>query len=427
MRWSRRDFLKGLTAAVAAPGAAAQTKATKARRAGAEKQAALPRKKLAAVVSVYHIRSHADNIVTRFLQGYYLGGRRFPSPADVVSLYRDQAPTYDISRRLSETYSFRIFPTVAEALTLGTGRLAVDGVLLIFEQGSYPFNEKGQQLYPRYEFFKQIVEVFESSGRTVPVFVDKHFSYDWEKAHWMYNTARRLKIPLTAGSSLPVTFRRPELDFPLGAKFEEALAVAFGAPDAYGFHALETLQCFVERRAGGETGVAAVRCVEGPEVWELGDRGAWSRSLLNAALERSETRLPGPIEARVRNPLVFLVEYRDGTRGAALQLNGLVRDFTFAARVKAGASGRGSIVYSTECYIPWENSNNFSALTHSIANFFQNGRPDYPVERTLLTTGLTAFGIESRYQGGVRLETPQLSEIRYRAPVESVYARGAGG
>ncbi len=427
MTWSRRDFLKGVAAAVSAPAATAQTKATRAAKRGAEKQAAVPRKKIAALVSVYHIRSHADNIVTRFLQGYYLGSQRFPSPADIVSLYRDQAPSYDISRRLSETYGFRIFSTPAEALMLGTSRLAVDGVLLIFEQGDYPFNEKGQQLYPRYEFFKQVVDVFEASGRVVPVFLDKHFSYDWEKAQWMYNTARRLKIPLMAGSSLPVTFRRPELDIPLETKFEEALAVGFGPPDAYGFHALETLQCFAERRTGGESGVAAVRSVEGPQVWELGERGVWSRSLLQAALERSETRLPGAIEARARNPFAFLVEYRDGTRGAALLLNGLVRDFTFAARVKPPGGGRGSIVYSTECYIPWENSNNFSALTRSIANHFRNSRPDYPVERTLLTTGLTAFGIDSRFRGGARMETPQLAEIRYRAPAESVFVRGAGG
>ncbi len=409
MRWTRRDFLRslppatGLLACPPAPAAAA-------------------RKRIAAVVSVYHIRSHADNIVTRFLQGYYLGSERFDSPAGIVSLYRDQAPSFDLSRRLSETYGFRIFPGIAETLTLGTGRLAVDGVLLIVEQGHYPFNEKGQQLYPRYEFFKQIVDVFESSRRAVPVFVDKHFSYDWEKAQWMYDTARRLKFPLMAGSSLPVTFRRPELDFPLGTRFQEALAVGFGPPDAYGFHALETLQCFLERRAGGETGVSAVRCVEGPEVWKLGERGAWSRQLLQAALERSETRVPGAVEEVVKTPIVFLVEYRDGTRGAALLLNGLVRDFTFAARVKGSAK-----IHSTECYIPWENSNNFSALTRSIANLFQSGRPDYPVERTLLTTGLTAFSLESRYRRGARLETPQLSEIRYRAPAQSVYARGAGG
>ena len=66
---------------------------------------------------------------------------------------------------------------MADALTLGTGKLAVDGVLLIGEHGNYPRNDSGQILYPRYELMEQIVSVFRKTGRSVPVFNDKHLSY----------------------------------------------------------------------------------------------------------------------------------------------------------------------------------------------------------------------------------------------------------
>ena len=61
-----------------------------------------------------------------------------------------------------------------------------------------------------------------------------------------------------AGSSLPVSWRRPELELTLDAPIEDALVAAYGPIEVYGFHALETLQTMVERRKGGETGVKAV-------------------------------------------------------------------------------------------------------------------------------------------------------------------------
>ena len=75
-----------------------------------------------------------------------------------------------------------MYPTIAEALRCGGDKLAVDAVLSIVEHGEYPRNEKGQILYPRYEFFKQIVDVFEKDGRAVPVYNDKHLSWSFEKA-----------------------------------------------------------------------------------------------------------------------------------------------------------------------------------------------------------------------------------------------------
>ena len=127
----------------------------------------------------------------------------------VVSLYVDQKPDGDQSAARAKEFGFQVYPTIAEALRCGGDKLAVDAVLVIGEHGDYPRNEKGQVLYPRYEFFKQCVDVFEKDGVSVPVYNDKHLSYSFEKAKWMVDASKRLKFPMLAGSSLPVTWRLP--------------------------------------------------------------------------------------------------------------------------------------------------------------------------------------------------------------------------
>jgi len=166
-------------------------------------RAAAGRKRIAALSTTYHVRSHTDNFVTRFLEGYWIDEKFYPSPADIVSLYMDQVHPGDIGYRLSTAYDFPVTKSITDALTLGSGKLNVDGVLMVAEHGEYPFNDKQQQLYPRFEFFSQIVDVFRKSGRSVPVFSDKHLSYDWKKAKQMYDWSRELKFPFMAGSLCP--------------------------------------------------------------------------------------------------------------------------------------------------------------------------------------------------------------------------------
>jgi len=379
------------------------------------------RKRIAALSTTYHVRSHSDNFITRFLEGYWINQKYFPPPCDIVSLYVDQIHPADISRKLSSAYGFKLYPTIAEALTLGAGKLAVDGVLLIGEHGDYPANEKGQKLYPRHEFFEQVVKVFRDSGRSAPVFVDKHLSYDWGKAKRMYDQSRELKFPLMAGSSVSVTFRRPELDFPLGTEFDDAIALGGGWIEDGGlFHNLETLQCFVERRRGGETGIRAVQRMEGEAVWKAAGQGRWSRELMQAALARGSRVPPGRPEELVKHPVACFLEYHDGFRATVLMLGGLVSEYLAAFRVKGQRE-----VASTNCYVPIENSNNFSPLVDAIARMFLTAKTDYPVERTLLTTGALAMLMESRYQGQKRLETPML-KVTYQAPKASYFAPGMG-
>ena len=122
-------------------------------------------------------------------------------------------------------------------------------------------------MYPRRYFFEQIAGVFAESGRSVPVFSDKHLAYDYRDALWMWNRAKDLEIPLMAGSSLPLAWRDPWIEYDLETNVEEALTVGFGGIESYGYHTLEALQCMIERRIGGETGVASVQCLEGDEMW----------------------------------------------------------------------------------------------------------------------------------------------------------------
>jgi hypothetical protein len=378
------------------------------------------RKKIAAISSTYHVRSHSDNFITRFLEGYWINDRYYPPPCDIVSLYLDQTHPADIAHRLSSAYGFPIVPSIADALTLGTGKLAVDGVLTVCEHGEYPFNDRQQQLYPRYEFFEQVVDVFRKSGRSVPVWTDKHLSYDWTKAKRMYDWSRELKFPLMAGSSVSVTFRRPELDYPLGVEFDDALMVGGGwVSDGGVFHNLETLQCFVERRKGGESGVRAVQHLEGDAVWKAAAEGRWSKDLMRAALSRGEKVSPGAPED-VKKPVVCLLEYNDGFRASVLMLPGLVNEYLMALKVKGKKDPD-----STLCYVPAENSNNFSPLVHAIANMYTTGKRLYPVERTLLTTGALSFLMESAHSGHRKIETPML-KVAYQAPAKSYYAHGAG-
>ena len=240
------------------------------------------RKKIAAIITTFFPRSHADVVLTKFLKGFPTDSGLQEPQVDVVSIYMDQIHKRDIGVAMAQEHGVPMFRSIPEALTLGGKKLAVDAVLIVGEHGDYALNEKEQRLYPRKFFFEQICGVFATSGRSVPVFSDKHLSYNWTDAKWMYDRARELEVPFMAGSSLPLSWRNPWMEYDLNTPVEAAVSAAYGGLDSYGFHALEALQCMVERRTGGETGVSAVQCLEGEAVWQS---SAWDRELLDAALE----------------------------------------------------------------------------------------------------------------------------------------------
>src|SRR5262249_19627253 len=284
--------------------------------------------------------------------------------------------------------------------------------------------------YARYEFFKEVVEVFKKTGQSVPVFNDKHLSYSWVRAKEMVDWSRELKFPLMAGSSLPVTWRRPELEPKSDTPIEDGLVAAFGPIEIYGFHALEALQVMMERRKGGEAGVKAGACLAGKDVGRAGDEGRWMWELLEAALGRSETADVGDLRRNVGSTpvakmpatpaLAFLIEYLDGTRGTVLLLNGHVQDFCFAAKLKGEPKPISCLFY-----LPGQpGSRYFDALTRNIEKLLEARQSPYPVERTLLTSGVLDAVMESHYRRGSRVETPELG-LRYAAPADSGFLRGS--
>lgn len=386
------------------------------------------KKRLAIITTEWRNMSHAHHMGDRWLVGFPKSGRWFRPQMELVSAYIDQFPEGDLSRSRAREFGFTIYPSIAEALRCGGSRLAVDGVLIIGEHGRYPENELGQRLYPRYEFFRQVVDVFRKDGRTAPVFNDKHLSWKWEWAKEMFDTSRELGFPFIAGSSLPATWRAPAVEMPWGAEIEEALCLAYGGVDSYDFHALETLQCMVERRRGGESGVEAVHALRGDAVWDLLESGTPSPALFEACLSRTHTltqpetfshRYPTPAQMRqwVKNPVAYQVEHTDGLRSTMLLLNGLVRDFTFAARLK----GRKEPL-STLFYLPPNPNVAYSApLMAEVEETFRTGKSPRPLERTLLTTGLVAAGCRSLFTGR-REATPHL-RFRYTGRRASEYAR----
>ncbi len=369
-------------------------------------------KNVAAVVTVYHHNSHADIIVSRLLQTDTLDGKGRDSPLKLVSLYTDQKPQRDTSRMLAASHRFPIYDTIEGALTLGTGKLAVDGVLLIGEHGDYPRSPTGNTRYPKRRFWEETIKVFQNSGRVVPVFSDKHLSDNWTDAKFIYDQARAMKIPLMAGSSLPGTWRQPAADVKHGGAISEIVAITFGSTDHYGFHALEFVQALAEQRQGGESGIRAVQCLSDSAVWEAGEQGVYDPALFKAAWDCLPRHLnrDRPLAEAVKKPLLFILEYADGLRAHILELNGAAGEWAGAWRYKDSGQIEATQFWTQEA----RPGMHFTYLLHGIEAMMLTDTPSWPVERTLMTSGALDALLTSRMKGGRRLLTPYL-EFSYRS------------
>lgn len=392
--------------------------------------ASAPRKKIALIGTEVRTHSHAQHFVDRFLVGYGWEGSWRKPEVELVSLYIDQFPEGDLARSTAARHGVPIHQSIAEALTLGTSKLAVDGVVIIGEHGKYAKNEKGQTLYPRYRFFKEVVKVFEDSGRSVPVFNDKHLSTDWHECVEMVEDSRRLKFPFQAGSSLPVTRRFPAIDLPINTPLVESVCVAYGGMDSYDIHGLETAQCMSERRKGGEVGIRRVLALRGEKMWECAAQRPNTQRLLVSALTRSHNL---PVKdgypsdavtfdwARSTFPegWAYFIEHRDGFQTTLFMLN--VRDFNYAGLTRSGK------VISCQMYLPmptWGSSTAdfFSPQIRHIERMVLDRVQPYPVERTLLTSGMTLAGVES-FHRGTAVETPEMA-VKYKVSGESWFWKG---
>lgn len=383
---TRRHFLQ--TAAVAAAAAADRPK------------------RLAILAADYRPLSPARMIADRFRIGYpYAGAWRKPD-LQVVSLHITAKPEGDPGAT--------VYPTVAEALRCGGPKLAVDAVIL---DG---------------DFSEPCVQAFEQEGRAVPVFQCQRYPGSFEKAAGFVAASRRLRFPLMAGSSLPVTWRLPAIDLSPGGPIEEALVVGAPLPNATEFDALEALQCMVERRRGGETGIKAVQFLEGDAVWQALDAGRCSKDLLSAALSRSDTPLgltvddgrtqdlvaSGQLRVLAKAPAGYFLEYRDGLKAAVLMLDGAIKDFNFAARLTGPSQ-----IHSTQFLLtPDPQATHSACLVRKVEEMIETGLAPWPVDRTLLTSGILEAAVASKAQNHARVETPHL-KVAYKPPQQSQFAQ----
>ena len=374
------------------------------------------RKKVAAIVTEYRWYSHADVICGRLLGGYSANNAWTPPRTHLVSLYRAQTPNNDMGRDLSARHGFRVYPSIREALTLGGPKLAVDAVVFVGEHGTYPFNDLGQHLYPRFELFSQILDVYQEAGHGVPTFFDKHLSYDWAKAKGLYERVRKLGFPFMAGSSVPLTLRKPDVQPDLNTPMSEVACVGHGPLEAYGFHLLEVMQCIVERRKGGETGVKEVEMLRGDDIWSwLDGQGGWAKPLLEEAHALDASRRPVPMKEQSKNPALFRVSYNDGLRAAALLLSPAGNSRAISVRIP-GRTKPLNTMFGPEIDRPLPH---FDGLVRCIEEMFVTGKELYPPERTLMTTGILAFAFES-LRAKAPVATPELS-VRYRSPDKAWY------
>ncbi len=409
----RRDFLKKslLTAAgasvvpgfVLAKGVGLNTESVK--------KSLLPgltaeSKKVAFIANIYRNSAHADVIGTKLFAGIPTDEGMVAPQVKIVSMWIDQIGSNDTGVRIAKMNGVMVYPTIAEALTLGGDKLAVDAVIYIGEHGEYKYSRLGVKMYPRLNYLEQIFRVFDASNMVVPVFTDKHLAYSWLDSKWVYDRAKELNVPMLAGSSLPYCWRDPALEHPIGVKITEAVAIGYASLDAYGFHVTEILQCMVERRAGGETGVASVQGLKGNDVWIAIDSGKISQNLVDAACDKIKGKATGSMRDLVKMPYAVIVNYKDGTRGAILMLDEYVK-----TGWAYGAKANGKIV-ATEFVLDDSMSySHFSYLTLNIQKFITTGKPTAPIERNLLTSGIIDMGIRSLAEGKVK-ETPFLN-IKY--------------
>ena len=448
-----------------------------------------PPVRLAILGSTYHLGSNLQTIADRFLVGYPFEGDWHKPNIQVVSLYvderirkasaaanefqlaitgkarpqqrppqpvqpgmsggkrapderwepmapasEDQGLKGDLSEARAQQFGLRLCRNIPEALRCGGDRIAVDAVLVVVEQCPeypYPMNDKDQVLLPRYDFFQQCAQVFETEKHAVPYFNHKQLSFSFNEAQNMVNTAERLKFPLMSGSSMPVTWRLPDVDVPFDAPVEEVVMVGVGGFDEMDFDALEAMQAMLERRKGGETGVKAVQTLQGDDVWAAMQAGRWSKDLLVSALSRSDTPLGltlldgrnqemvsnGALPQLVTDPAAYCVEYTDGTKSTLLILNGAIRDYNIAARLAGGET------VSTQFFMaPAPNEGYSACLAAKIDAMFQTRTAQIPVDRALLTTGVLEACLKSRHRLNRKVETPQLG-LRYQSPSQSQYQR----
>ena len=370
-------------------------------------------------------KTHADAISTKLIDGYWWEGAHKESRVDVVAVYIHQLEASTGGQKVCKSKNIPIYKTVTEALTLGGKELAVDGVVIVGEQGTYPSDQKGRWLLPRWWIYNQVIRVFEQSKRSVPVFNDKHLSYNWNEARWMFDKSRELNFPLTGGSSMPIKYRKPEIEIDIDTPIKYSIVVGPAWDEGNIFHAIDVLQSFVERRKGGETGVRSVQSIRGPETWKWAERNPWALRLLDSVSKFFELK-PGHFQKNSR-PNVCVIDYNDGTKAAVINALGGEVGWTYAGEIEG--RDEPTIISMSFDFGPRGQYHVSNSQPHWIIEMMMTGKEPFNAERLLLSTGITNHHMESNWEGGKysdvgrRIKTPALN-IKYRSTRGAQFSKG---
>ncbi len=355
------------------------------------------------IVDSWYRWSHADVIGRRFLDGYRMGDRSYPAPLTIASVFRDAAVPDDLAPELASRYGFRIATSITDALLepQSRSRLAADGVLIATRE-DIPGTRQRQSPVRRVEVMRDILRIMDQTGTHVPVFIDKMLAATWEDSQAIVGDAARRGVPLMAGSVLPFT----PLDQPLRTSGVTVGVVIASTPLwAFGFHAAELLQGFMEQRAGRETGVAEIRDV-GAAYLSMPNRDAWGGRVFDALWAAARTRRSRAPSTPILYPqsVVLLIQYTDGARGVLALTSEFIDDseFLLGAQYADGTVATSGLILRGQPY------DHFGYLVYALSDFFTTRRPSVPVERTLLTTGVVLFGQQAR-QGGALVPRPPVS------------------
>ncbi len=387
-------------------------------------QAQQKRPRIAVLVSYWAFpRSHADWIVNKLIDGYWWDGAYMPSGVEVVSIYINQLEESQLGQKVAKAKNIPVFKTVGEAVTLGGKELAVDGVVIVAEHGNYRTDLKGHWLLPRWWIYQQVMTVFEQSKRSVPVFNDKHLSYNWDEAKWMFNKSRELNFPLTGGSSIPTYYRKPEIELDIDTPIKNSIVVADAADEGAIFHAIDVLQCFVERRKGGETGVRSVQSIRGPETWSWVERNPWAAKLLDSVAKNFEMK-PGHFQENAKAN-ICIVEYNDDTKAAVI--SGDAVGWTWAGDIEG--HHEPTIISMLGWPGPYDQYHASNSQPHWIIEMMITKKEPFNAERLLLSTGITNHYMDSNWENGVyspvgrRIETPFMN-MTYRSTRGAQFSKG---
>lgn len=383
------------------------------------------RPRIAVILTTYFRGSHSDVVVGRLLDGYLLEGQQREPDVEIVSAYMEllgdpyggDDPRVDIGVDTFREHGVPMFDSPAEALGLGEPGIAVDGVLVIGEHGGYEENVYGQRLYPRKRLVDAVISAMWGAGVFVPVFTDKQLAWRTRDAVRMVDDCERFGVPLMAGSSIPLAWRTGDIEWPAGEQMDAAVVVSFGFADIYGPHLLELVQSFAEHRRGGESGVARVLGLTGDLAREAVASGRVDPELYQDALDAMDLGAEHHELIATTGVDVFEVTYRDGLRVWIVIYDGLNRFGVAARGPRARTRTRVWAQLGPEF-------GHFSYLVRNIEQFFLTGEARWPIRRVLLSTGVLAAAMRSRYEsdraGEPRpIDTPEL-DLSYEADTARV-------